>query len=213
MNIFTYDPFLAHLTQRLENELPGLTAQMTMAPVNRLRDMEIPPDARKSGVLVLLYPDEQNKLHTVYMKRTEDGRVHGGQISFPGGRYEEYDQDLTQTALREAEEEVGVTARDIRVVGQLSHLYIAPSNSWVLPTVGFLPQRPHFQPEPSEVAQIIEVEVAHLLREDLREIREVRTSYGINWKVPGFDIQGHWVWGATAMMTAEMVSVLKDLEG
>ena len=211
MNVFASDPFLTRLSERLDAPLPGASAQMTMAPGPRPTHIQVPKNARKSGVLCLLYPDQKGDLSTVYMKRTEDGRVHSGQISFPGGRWEEYDESLTHTALREAEEEVGVPAGEIKVIGQLSHLYIPPSNSWVLPTVGFVPQRPRFIPDPLEVAQIIEVEISHLLRDDLRELREVSVSSGLHLRVPGFEIRGHWVWGATAMMTAEMISVLKEL--
>ena len=85
--------FIKNIQQRLQKKLPGLDAQMAMAPSIRERDWVIPENARKSGVLVLLYPDEY-ELHVAFMKRTDDGRVHGGQVCFPGGGVEKEDKKL-----------------------------------------------------------------------------------------------------------------------
>ena len=98
--------FILNLKHRLTQPLPGITAQMRMAPAIRGSKYDLPDDVRVGGVLILLYPHE-NELHTVFMKRTEDGGTHSGQISFPGGKVEDTDRDLIHTALREAEEEVG----------------------------------------------------------------------------------------------------------
>ena len=138
---------VGHLQQELKGELPGLSAQMRMAPPARNAGWVIPDDARKSAVLVLLYPGVDEAAHLVLMKRTEDGRTHGGQISFPGGRWEETDRDFVHTALREAEEEVGVPTQTVEVIGQLSELYIPPSNFLVFPTVAITHSRPAFVPD------------------------------------------------------------------
>src|SRR6187399_118816 len=114
---------LRKLATRLKQPLPGLAAQELMT--GRLLPMpnHIPEDARPSAVLALFFPKEDG-LHLLFIRRTQDGKAHGGQISFPGGRQEDFDADLTATALREAQEEVGVVSGDVEMIGALSSLYI-----------------------------------------------------------------------------------------
>ena len=90
-------------------------------------------------------------------------KVHGGQVSFPGGKVEPDDANPTFTALRESEEELGILPSNVSVIGSLSPLYIPPSNFMVYPTVGFTPQRPQFIPSPDEVAAVIETDIDKLL--------------------------------------------------
>lgn len=205
-----YSPVLVdELKKRLAAPLPGWEAQKEMAPPGRNTDWKIPEETKKSGVLVLLYPHPSQTLNLVLMKRAEDGRTHGGQISFPGGRWEETDRDYIDTALREAEEEVGVPKDQVEVIGQLTDLYIPPSNFMVYPTLGIAHQRPQFIPDPVEVAEVIEVELSTFLTEAGRGSYEINHRLGFQFQTPGYDVKGHTVWGATAMILSELGAILK----
>ena len=207
-----YSPDIIHsLQERLQYPLPGLEAQMEMAPSVRRKELTIPENARLSGVLILLYPHLNGELHLVLMKRAEDGHAHSGQISFPGGRWEQEDPDFTYTALREAEEEIGVGRETVNVLGKMSELYIPPSNFMVYPTLGYIEERPSFIPDPREVAGIIEVKVDTFWQQEVKGEFKVMASGGFNYKAPGYLIDGHVVWGATAMMLAELATVLKEI--
>ncbi len=204
------EQWLKQLTARLQGELPGLNAQLKMTSQTRGQSWEIRPDHRKSGVLALFYP-HQEALHLVFMQRTRDGKVHSGQISFPGGKMEESDPDATATALREAEEELNIPAREVQVLGQLTELYIPPSNFLVYPTVGFLPQRPAFRPAEREVAHIIEIPLSELLDPRHPQLVTHQVRPQLQMEVPAYLFRGHVIWGATAMMLNELLWVVRDL--
>ena len=179
-----------------------------MAPA--FREIKIPSSevlakAQKSGVLILIYPLNK-KPHIVLMKRVSyPGGIHSGQISFPGGRWEKSDRDLTETALREAEEEVGVDISSVKVLGLLSQIYIPPSNFLVQPVVGLVNYRPDFIPDSREVDQLFEVPVSWLLDPANRGKKPIVTRSNITLQAPFFDVEGHSVWGATAMMLSEFL--------
>jgi len=205
--------FIDDLEKRLQEPLPGLAVLLKMAPPSRPIDFNLPDNVRKGGVLALLYPHE-GKLHTVFMLRTKDGGKHSGQVSFPGGKHEKTDPDFTYTALREAEEELGIPHNEVRVLGQLSYIYINPSNFLVYPTVGYLPYRPNFVPDPTEVAAIIEADIPYLMQDDIQGIRPMPMTGNpkVKIKVPSFLVKGHVIWGATSMMLLELLTVLKEVD-
>ena len=159
------DGFFDCLQRKLAAPLPGRPAQALMAPLPRPGwhpDDRPDEPARQSGVLVLLY-SIQGRLHVpLILRPTYDG-THSGQVAFPGGGSEEGDGDLTETALRETHEELGIAPQEVEVLGTLTDLYIRPSNYEVYPTVGRLNAKPVFRPDPSEVAQLLEVPLATLL--------------------------------------------------
>lgn len=201
------------LRKRLQSPLPGIEEMLKMSPPSREKGWTVPDNARKSGVLVLIYP-MQEKAHIVYMKRTEDGHAHSGQISFPGGRHEDSDPNLQFTALREAEEEMSISPNEVEVIGPLSELYIPPSNSLVFPTLAVAKHRPTFVPEPNEVAKILEVSVAELQRPGVAgEYKVFSPKYNVRFPSPGYKVleEGHIIWGATAMMTQEVLAVLSSV--
>ena len=139
-------------------------------------------------------------------------KEHSGQIAFPGGSWEEGDVDFTATALREACEEIGV-CQDVKILGHLTPLYVPPSNFLVYPAVGALPQRPVWKPDPDEVAEVLEFSLPDLL-DDSRKREEDWLLRGHPFRVPFYDVAGHSVWGATALMLSELEgrlrTVLKD---
>lgn len=197
----------------LENELkgpkPGLKAQLTMMTNPRPGHKvihEVEDSCIKAGVLVLLYP-WRSRLHLVLTRRTARVDLHQAQISLPGGRQEQ-GESFEQTALREAHEELKITSGSIRVLGELTPLYIPPSNYCIYPVVAATNKRPDFRPSTHEVAEVIEVPLDHLL--DPKNVRkEVWTIMGAEAMVPFYLFKGHKIWGATAMVLAELVELLK----
>lgn len=164
---------------------------------------------RLSAVMALFYPKDE-QLHVVLMKRPEYDGAHSGQVSFPGGKMEEFDADLEATALREAEEETGLDRNKIKVLGKLTDLYIPPSGFLVSPYVGALDETPVFSPDEREVAALIEMPVSMLLDDTIVQQKKIHIkSHNVYIDTPYFDVFGHVVWGATCMMLSELKEVLK----
>ena len=132
---------------------------------------------------------------------------HKGQISLPGGR-KEPEESLEQTALREAQEELKIDPDSVQILGMLTPLYIPPSNYCIYPVTGFAETRPNFQPAAQEVAEVLEVPVKHLLEPE-NTSKETWIIRGAEVEVPFYLFRGHKIWGATAMVLAELVEVLK----
>jgi 8-oxo-dGTP pyrophosphatase MutT (NUDIX family) len=208
--------FLHQLRADLQSPLPGYPAQLRMAPQPRPNSdvyYDRPrADARRSGVLVLFYPWQEQLYLPLILRPTYDG-VHSGQVGFPGGGHEQDDTDLVATALREAQEEIGVRADELVLLGQLSPLYVFASNYLVYPTVAWTPTRPGFQVNIHEVAQLLEVPLTDLLN-PIHQRQEEWQLRGRSVQVPFFAIQGQKIWGATAMMLSELLtlSTLQRLE-
>lgn len=197
------------LEKRLKGPLPGLKAQMRMMTDPRPGHQvyhQVESTSIKAGILVLLYP-LRNRLHLVFTRRTAQMGFHQAQISFPGGRQEER-ESFEQTALREAQEELNVSAASIQILGRLTPLYIPPSNYCIYPVVVAANQRPDFKPSIHEVAEVIEVPLDHLL--DPKNVRKEKwTIKDIEVMVPFYLFKKHKIWGATAMVLAELVELLK----
>ena len=200
------------LSNSFERSLPGREAQMEMAAVHRhIIDVPAPPDAKNAAVLILLY-EKYGQLYTVFMKRAVhiDDR-HSGQISFPGGKKEDTDIDLSITAMRETEEEIGIRADDIQLMGQLTPMYIPVSGFKVSPYVGVIDYEPEFTLEVGEVQYSIEVPLLALLSPTNRQFTSIETGQGFFLKnIPCFNINEHIIWGATAMMTNEFLELIRS---
>jgi 8-oxo-dGTP pyrophosphatase MutT (NUDIX family) len=164
----------------------------------------------KAGVLLLFYPFDE-EIFLVLTLRTDRVSKHQAQISFPGGRREQ-GEDIVQTALREAEEELGVSRNCIRILGTLSPLYIPPTNYCIFPAVAAVPHKPDFQPSAVEVADILQVPLSHLLSPRTKG-QEERIIQGSKVKVPFYAFEGHKIWGATAMVLAELEEILRRNSG
>ncbi|MBP7686739.1 MAG: CoA pyrophosphatase [Thermoflexales bacterium] len=201
---------LEDIRAALQQPLPGLAAQIKFAPEYRLPGLrdDPPANARPAGVLILLYP-QAGEWHFPLMKRVEDGLTHGGQISLPGGS-QEAGESIRETALREACEEVGAACTEVDVLGQLTTIYIPPSNFLVTPTVGLVEHRPDFKCDPREVAELIEVPLSTLFDPAVVR-REPWTLRGTQVEVPFFQIGLHKVWGATAMILSEFKMILESM--
>jgi 8-oxo-dGTP pyrophosphatase MutT (NUDIX family) len=205
--------FSRSLEDRLAGPKPGLDAQLTMITEPRPGHQvyhEMEDSCHKAGVLVLLYL-LQDRLHLVLTRRTEGVDYHKGQISFPGGRQEK-GETLEQTAKREAQEELNIDPHSIRLLGRLTPLYIPPSNYCIYPVVAISECRPDFRPFRLEVAEVLEIPLDHFL--DSRTIqREMRVLRGTEVEVPFYAFGKHKIWGATAMVLAELLEILGSLRG
>lgn len=159
--------------------------------------------------MLALYP-VSGVPHTVFMLRPDYGGVHGNQIGLPGGAREHSDPSLQATALREAEEELGIPATEVELLGQLSPVYIPPSRNLVRPFVGHLPTRPDLVPDVKEVDKLIETPLDALLHPDSIDEQMVYIHMlGGECQVPCFVVDDHVIWGATAMMLAEFRRVVQ----
>jgi 8-oxo-dGTP pyrophosphatase MutT (NUDIX family) len=202
--------FIEKLRTELLTNLPGVEAHLRLAPEIRkidLRNGIEPNHAMESAVLILLYPVD-NRLHTVVILRNEYDGPHSGQISLPGGKYEESDIDFLFTAIRESQEEIGINPSDIEIVGQLSRFYVRPSNFIVYPFIAFQPSRPEFKPDPTEVQRIIEIDILKELNLNKIVNRTLTFKNNIQVNAPGFAVGGEFLWGATAMIMSELIYIL-----
>lgn len=188
----------------LTHPLPGRTAQFRMAPSFRI-SMKESEAGQRAGVIILLY-FQNNELFFPLIQRPEYNGAHSGQISFPGGKEDNEDQDIVDTALRECFEEIGISGKSIEVLGALTELYIPVSRYKVYPIVGFLKEPPVFKPDSQEVVSIIETPVSTLLNTATKKNKEV-VYQGEEGTIPYFDIEGHMVWGATAMILSEFIEI------
>ena len=207
------DPFIKMLEKRLQASLPGREAQYRMAHAIR---HHYPPtsveNAQKAGVLALFYPkNEEWNIVLIERDSSNPNDRHRGQISFPGGRFEPADGNLAGTALREAEEEIGIDSKDVKLLGPLTNLYIPVSNFHVSPYVGVMNYVPDFSPQASEVKSILEIPFKLFL--DPSNVQEKDMTVGANLTlkgVPFFHIHNKTIWGATAMMLNELLEVVRS---
>lgn len=183
-------------------------AQARMSP--NPRPIAPPPGivAKQAAVLLLLFKRDDGGLYFPLMRRQEyPGDVHSGQISLPGGRQEQ-DETYEQTALREAEEEIGITPGDVQIIGTLTPLYVPPSNFEIHPIVGTIGYFPRWIPHIEEVAEMIEAPVDALFDDSLKG-QEMLERRGAIFEIRYYRINGHKVWGATAIMLGELETRLR----
>ena len=199
---------LQYLEEALEEPKPGLDAQLKMMPQPRPGNQlysEVEDSCLKAGVLILIYP-RKDQLHLVFTRRTDRVDFHQAQISFPGGQQEQ-DESFKEAAVREAHEEVNISPDSIRILGELTPLYIPPSNYCVYPVVAFSNSRPNFRPSELEVEEVIEVPLDHLLNPENTR-RETWHYKGRDIEVPFYSFKEDKIWGATAMILAELIELL-----
>lgn len=207
--------FLVSFKKALEKGLPGELSHKIVLPVKtgyQLAGKKELEFHHESAVGIILYPS-QSTIHCILIQRPEYEGVHGGQISFPGGKKDVSDFDLEQTARRECYEEINLPTSSALLIAELSEIYISVSSFLVRPFVFFIDELPSLTPDPREVASIISFDLFSITDESIVKTTDFKTGNGIIRKnIPYFDIDGNKVWGATAMMLAEMKSILERFD-
>ncbi len=200
---------------KLEREtLLGETAHVMMTPPERvdiMKSLDLKTlNPRQAAVMMLFYPRNE-KANIILILRNSYNGVHSSQIAFPGGKVEETDASLMHTALRETHEEIGIAPHKIKVIRPFSKVYIPPSNFMVSPFLGYSQETLNFNPDPNEVAGIIEFPIEFFLDDAIVVNQKMDTAYSKSIDVPSFKIQDHYVWGATAMILSELKETLKKV--
>jgi 8-oxo-dGTP pyrophosphatase MutT (NUDIX family) len=156
--------------------------------------------ATSAAVLVPLYV-HRGRLHAVFTKRQDDLRRHPGEISFPGGRYDEGEPDLMATALREANEEIGLPKNAVQIIGALQPTPTIATGYAVYPFVGLIEAGRTWTPSAQEVAEVLELPLDELLSGYARR-RLVRR--GVPIRTDTYVVGEHLIWGATARILADL---------
>ena len=164
-------------------------------------------DEREAGVLVALYDDSEGRgPHVVLTRRSPHLASHTHEVAFPGGRHDPADLDLWATALREAEEEIGLDPSSVRLLGRLDPLVTVGSRSLIHPFVAVLDGPPGLVANPDEVEAVLHVPLAELLLDEVYREEEWST-HGDPWIIRFFELVGDTVWGATAAMLCQLLAL------
>jgi len=194
-------------TARFED--PELERLRTVLAAHTPGRVSLPADLgtfRAAAVLVPVVP-RGGQLHLLFTQRHADLRTHSGQISFPGGKVDDSDLDAAHTALREADEELGIERETVHVIGELGQVP-TPTGYLITPVVGvILPAPARWRPSESEVAEAFEVPLATLRDPALVEDRGEVTRWGYTWRTCAYKPDGRNIWGATARMVHELLAL------
>jgi 8-oxo-dGTP pyrophosphatase MutT (NUDIX family) len=204
-----YEDFIGAVKEGLLQPLPGKLGQEPLRPYVPLTPRLDPPalmKPREGAVLALFYP-VKGVPHILLMERPHYQGAHSGQISFPGGKLEANESHL-DAAKREAWEEVGVHPEEVKVLGELSKVYVWASNFNIQPFVGFAAYQPEFRPDEREVARILEAPVELFFQQGIIKEKKLAGAMGIDLMAPYFDVFDRTLWGATAMIISELMHVI-----
>jgi 8-oxo-dGTP pyrophosphatase MutT (NUDIX family) len=191
------------LKKELAKTLPGTEVQWQMASSDRMvKNFPRTPssDARTASVLILLYP--------VFMQRPDYNGVHGGQISFPGGKQEPSDENAIMTALREANEETGVDTGKLDILGTLTPLFIPVSKTLVTPVVAWIGEKPAFRHDTNEVVFLFDADIRRFYDPSILKTKPLKIGEE-TLDVRYYDYEGNMIWGATAMILHELLVILR----
>jgi 8-oxo-dGTP pyrophosphatase MutT (NUDIX family) len=184
----------------------SLREQIHKALLGRRRKIVADPRLTKAGVLMPLYLDGGH-LHILFTRRSEEVPQHKGQIAFPGGRKQSDDASLLATALREAEEEIGLRPDDVEVLGELDDTPTATTQFLVTPYVGFIPHPYSFRVDPVEIVELIPLAVSSLC-DPSRFRRELWDRDGEQVPVYFYMVGSHVIWGLTARILKQFLEAV-----
>jgi 8-oxo-dGTP pyrophosphatase MutT (NUDIX family) len=206
-----YETLKNKLLQRLNQPLPGKEIQFEMASYHRHKNTfdSTLENAKLSAVSIVIY-NKKNEWYFCLIQRPQYNGPHSGQMALPGGKKEEIDFDLMQTAIRETKEEIGVELKQMDVIGKLTELFIPVSNTLVFPYTAIIDHVPNFTIQATEVAEIIECKITHLLSQTNNEITQVKINETLTIKTPYFSLNDKIVWGATAMILNEFKKIWEE---
>lgn len=202
------------LTKRLQEDLPfkniedeDIDKHLRQFIVERQNHPKYNP--RICAVMIALF-EKKGEVYIPCILRPQKNRFHAGQIAFPGGGREEQDNDLNETAIRETIEEVGVIVPKNQIIGDLTDMYVPPSNSLITPKVAFLENQPTYNIDPNEVDRIIEISISDLLNPENHITKPITVQKNVIVQMPAIKSGENIVWGATARIMKEFTLVLRE---
>ena len=195
------------------DNLPGFEGQVKMSPPLRkkyeIKDI-LKFEPKESAVMVLLY-EKDRECYISFTQRHEYDGAHSGQISLPGGKKEAYDLDIANTAIRETFEEIGINVPEKNILSPLTWLYVPPSNFIIYPFVAYLEELPNFLKQEAEVKEILEIRIADLLNKShQKKYLYKNEKLKLSFESPSYQINGKIIWGATAMILSELLSIIEE---
>ncbi len=203
------------LTQRLKDDLPYKDIEnedIDEVLKGFIREQQTNPakSPRICAVMIAFF-EKEGEIYIPCILRPQKSRFHPGQIAFPGGGREEQDKDLNDTAIRETVEEIGVIVPKSQIIGDLTDMYVPPSNSLVTPKVAFLENQPIYNIDPNEVDRVIEIPISDLLNVKNHVTKPITVQKGITVQMPAIRTGAYLVWGATARILKELTLVLREI--
>jgi len=202
-------PSIYKKIQHALNDLPADLAHKEMYPSRKtIQEVDLNKVSYKTSSVLVLFFEMAGELQLILTQRNEYKGKHSGQISFPGGKKEDTDKSIEFTALRETEEEIGLSTKNIDIIGKLSDVYIPVSNFLVHPFIAFHQGQPDFKAN-YEVKEVITFNVELLLKSETLSTTDIKMAEGYSMKdIPCFIIEGKIVWGATAIILNEVRHIL-----
>ena len=202
---------IENIKEKLKQPLPGKKAHIELAPYRSEIELDYKNKEPKiASTLLLIYPKDGETFFCLIERQEYEG-THSNQISFPGGKNES-GESMKETALRETMEEIGVDPISISIIGELSQVFVPPSNFLIHPFVGYCDVRPVFNANKREVKRIIEVNIKDLFKKDIIKIKKMsfkKSSGNVNFEVPYLDLNNKIVWGATSVILNEFRKMLQ----
>ncbi len=206
--------WVSAIKRELQKPLPGWEAQKIMSPPARLTIDDykalINPQTKKSAVSLILTEKNKEKKFVLIKKNKNSGK-HSGQFGFPGGKVENTDLSYWHTASRETSEEIGLTLHDGNLLGNLSEMFIPPTNYLIYPYVVYIDEIKEVKLQTEEIEEIFFISVNQLLDDSIITERQFTASYSAKVVCPCFNFDGLHVWGATAMMLSEFKAIVKSV--
>jgi 8-oxo-dGTP pyrophosphatase MutT (NUDIX family) len=202
------------LLRKIKNaELPGENAHGIFSPPYRpvfTFEEVLTKNPKFAAVNIVLYLKNNEWYFPLIQRTVNEHDRHSGQISLPGGKREEMDRDFAETAVRETSEEIGIEKNYVRIIREMSPIFIPPSNFYVYTYISYTKKNPEFILQQSEAVEIIEFPITSFLSlPDEPEIMALPSAGGK--EVPVINFNGYIIWGATAMILSEFSQLLKNM--
>ena len=206
-----YRDVIFKVYEAFQNPLPGKEAHLELAPYRKNVKFNFEQNNPKiASTLLLLYPKDYD-IYFCLIERAEYEGTHSNQIAFPGGKNEN-GETIKQTAIRETQEEIGIDPISINIIGELTQVYVPPSNYLIHPFVGYLDLEPSFKADKREVKKIIEVNIEELFSDEIIKNKQMtfkRKGGDLKLDVPYLDLNNQVVWGATSVILNEFRKMLQ----
>lgn len=208
------ESFGKDLLKKIKNAgLAGSNAHGVFSPPSRpifTYDEVLEKNPKFAAVNIVLYLKDNEWYFPLIVRSTNERDRHSGQISLPGGKREETDRDFAETAIRETSEEIGLEKHYVRIIRELSPIYIPPSNFYVYPYISYTKKNPEFILQQSEAVEVIEFPITSFL--NLPDSPEIMALPGAGGhEVPVINFNEYIIWGATAMILSEFSQLIKKM--